>query len=295
VPKVSVVIPTYNCVCFLPKAIDSVLAQTYQDFEIIVVDDGSTDGTRDLMQSYLGKFPGKIRYFYQENQGLTARNTGIEHAGGHWIAFLDSDDLWVPERLEEEMHVADAQPDVGLIHANIMWMRESGELVGPADRQKKFLDSKIFENLLLWRADIACSTVLFRKEYCMQLGMIDKNLARLGAEDRYLWLRFAQQFKIIYVPKVLAYYRIRKESSSRKLDSMEKARVYIVNKFCKDKQYVYLKRAALSKIYRDLGDAFLLLNDFTNARRKYLQSLFWGPFLFWTWVNLCKAILRVKI
>lgn len=100
--KVSVVIPSYNCVKYLPSAIDSVLEQTYKDFEIVVIDDGSTDNTREVVEKYTRKYSEKVKYFYQSNKGPgSTRNRGIREAKGNYIAFLDSDDYFLPEFLEK--------------------------------------------------------------------------------------------------------------------------------------------------------------------------------------------------
>lgn len=105
-PQVSIVVPTYNRARYVIQAIDSVLAQTFRDYEIIVVDDGSTDNTKEILQSY----NDKIRYIYQTNKGVSAaRNTGICVAKGEWIAFLDSDDIWLPDKLEKQMKNADSE------------------------------------------------------------------------------------------------------------------------------------------------------------------------------------------
>jgi glycosyltransferase involved in cell wall biosynthesis len=113
-PRVSVIIPTYNCDRFLPEAIDSVLMQTYQDYEIIVIDDGSTDQTCQVLEAY----KHKIRYFYQQNQGsAVARNLGIKQAKGEFIAFLDADDFWLlPEKLAEQVNCFEQQPSLGSVH-----------------------------------------------------------------------------------------------------------------------------------------------------------------------------------
>jgi hypothetical protein len=137
--------------------------------------------------------------------------------------------------------------------------------------------------------------VLLRKSCCEQVGMFDVRLTRLGSEDRDLWLRVAEKYEVLYVPKVLAYYRIREGSASHQLDRMEQARLYIIDKFCRQRKYAHLRRRALAKIYRDIGDTFLFRNDFAKARHKYLQSLFYGPFSFWTWLNSAKSILKIKV
>src|SRR3989338_1124324 len=113
-PLVSVVIPTYNCARYLRETLDSVLEQTCQDFEIIVVDDGSTDDTRELVNSYARRCPDKVRYIHQENGGPSqARPTGIRPAGGAFLALLDADDKWTPDRLEKDIHVIEADPAIG--------------------------------------------------------------------------------------------------------------------------------------------------------------------------------------
>src|SRR5690349_3602213 len=108
-PKVSVIIPTYNRAQFIARAVDSVLEQTYKDFEIIVIDDGSSDNTQEILKAY----EGKIRYVYQQNKGISAaRNRGIQEAKGEYIAFLDSDDVWKPEKLSVQVAILDVNPHV---------------------------------------------------------------------------------------------------------------------------------------------------------------------------------------
>jgi glycosyltransferase involved in cell wall biosynthesis len=112
-PKVSVLIATYNRARMLGAAIDSVLAQSYQDFELIVVDDGSTDGTRELVARRYGS---AVRYIYQENRGRSeARNTGIKAARGDFFAFLDSDDAWLPEKLARQVRLLEQRPQIGIV------------------------------------------------------------------------------------------------------------------------------------------------------------------------------------
>src|SRR4030042_587586 len=112
-PKVSVIITTYNRVHFVCEAIDSVLNQTFKDFEIIVVDDGSTDNTKEALKRY----SKNIFYIYQSNKGRSqARNTGLKVAKGDYIAFLDDDDIWVPHKLEKQVAFMDSNPNIGLVH-----------------------------------------------------------------------------------------------------------------------------------------------------------------------------------
>ncbi len=293
-PKVSIITPTYNCATFLPEAIDSVIAQTYQDYELLLIDDGSKDHTAKLATDYQRRFPTKIRYIYQDNQGLAnARNTAIRAATGEFFALLDADDVWLPKRLEEEVRVMESDPQIGLVHANINWIAEDGTLIGIAERDQRYLSGPMFENIFLRRADIACPTVLFRKAACDRVGLFDPNLARLGCEDRELWLRIAQEFKVVYLNQVLANYRQRMTSMSRNREKMLAARRYVVNKMCvPGGPYANLKGQALGKIHRDLGDESLLAGHYSQARREYLESIRFNCFTPWTWINLFKTCFK---
>ena len=123
-PKVSVVIPTYNRQRLVQDTIDSVLRQTFGDLELIVIDDGSTDDTRRVLQDRYGT---RIRYVYQENQGESAaRNHGIALAGGEYVAFVDSDDLWHPQKLERQVEVFEADPGIGLGSTQAYWINYQG-------------------------------------------------------------------------------------------------------------------------------------------------------------------------
>ena len=295
-PKVSILIPTYNCRQFIREAIESVLLQTFQDFEILIIDDGSTDGTREVVMPFVKQFPDKIHYIYQENKGLPgARNTGWRKAEGEYIALLDADDKWCPHRLEEGLNIIEKDKAIGLVHANITRISETGEIVDTLKRDARFLSGAIFEHIFLRRADISCPTVLFRKECCQKIGFFDENLRHLGCEDRELWLRIAKEYKIVYLDRVLAYYRLSAGSMSHNAERMLTARHYVVDKFCPAGQNENLRKKALAKIYRDLGDEFLCSQRYEEARRQYQKSLSFDFVSFWPWLNLLKAILKLKV
>jgi glycosyltransferase involved in cell wall biosynthesis len=123
VPKVSVVIPTYNCSSYLKEAVDSVLNQTYRNYEVLVVDDGSSDGTRCTLEPYLDT----INYIYQENRGApAARNTGIRAATGEFIALLDADDVWLPEKLQLQMEYFESHENCSLVYTDMKTFDEHG-------------------------------------------------------------------------------------------------------------------------------------------------------------------------
>jgi len=297
-PKVSILIPSYNSAHFLPISIESALSGTYQDFEIIVIDDGSSDNTQEVMQSFIKKYPHKIRYIWQENKGLAvARNTGIAQAQGEYLALLDADDKWLPCRLQEGVRILDADSSIGLVHGNITYIDINDKEIRTPKRRVQFLNGFIFENIFLRKADIACPTVLFRRTCCQEAGGFDVNLSRLGCEDRDLWLRIAPQCKIAYIDKVLSFYRLTPQSMSQNIDKMTKARLYVIDKYCpQDDQSKYsLRNRALSKIFRDRGDGFLLQKDFISACQDYQKAIGYDPFAFWPWVNFIKSLLRRNV
>lgn len=293
-PKVSVIVPSYNNARFLPQALESALSQTYRDFEVIIIDDGSTDDTREVVERYLKRDPGRTRYIYQDNRGLAcARNAGIREARGALIALLDADDQWLPERLEETVKVIGADASVGLVHANITRVDEDGTMLETPRRDPRVLSGDIFVHIFLRDAHIACPTVLFRRECCDRVGLFDENLARLGCEDRELWLRISRQYKIGYIDKVLALYRVNDKGMSRDKGKMMKARLYVIDKFCPaggGRQK--LRKKALAKVYRDLGDEFLLEKKFNDSRKQYVKAIRLNPVSVWPWINLAKALCR---
>ena len=294
--KISVLVPTYNCVPYLKRALESVLNQTFKDFEIIVINDGSVDNTKKVVESYQKANPGKIVYIYQENQGVAvARNAGIKAAKSDYLALLDADDIWCPDRLEKGMETIGSDPGIGLVHANITRVDENGMTLSTPVRDLKYLTGPMFENIFLRKADIACPTVLFRKACCDEVGLFDPHLTRLGCEDRELWLRIARKFKIVYIDQVLALYRVRLNSMSNNQQKMLKARLYVVDKFFPSEKNDRLRRLALAKIYRDLGDEHLFRQQFKHAKERYWESITFNPFSFWAWINLGKSFIKLEV
>ena len=212
-PKVSVIIPTYNRADFIEDAVESVLCQTYKDYEIIIVDDGSTDGTEDVLQ----KYHNKIRYIYKSNGGeASARNTGIKHAQGAYIAFLDSDDLWLPERLKFGVQALDADKNIGLFFA------DCNRVFNGERESKTFFDyykpyaGFVFKQLFM-RCFIPMPTVILRKECFQKVGIFSESptpCADYDCTDYDMWLRVSACFKIDYIKMPLAIYRIHSKSIS---------------------------------------------------------------------------------
>ena len=193
--KISVIIPTYNRKHTLQRAIDSVLAQTFKPFEIIIVDDGSKDGTKEwLLQNY-----PSVQYIHQPNNGVSsARNKGIQISQGSWIALLDSDDEWMPEKLEYQSRFIELNRDSSFCHTNEIWIR-NGVRVNQMKKHKKF-GGDIFKHCLdICR--ISPSSSIIKKDVFEEVGAFDESLT--VCEDYDLWLRVTAKFNILFLDEPL--------------------------------------------------------------------------------------------
>lgn len=199
-PRVSIVIPTYNRSAIVRRAIDSALAQSFTDLEILVVDDGSTDDTRAALAGY----PERVRVIYQENGGpASARNHGMRLARGEYIGFLDSDDAYLPGNVEAHLRRFDERPEAGLVYCGIEILDRDGHplknvLPNPEDR------GLVLERLIRYNF-ITSSTVLMRRAAMEFAGPMSTRL--WFAEDWYYWLRVASRFPIEFVNEVLVRYQ----------------------------------------------------------------------------------------
>lgn len=198
-PAVSVIIPTHNRFPMLREAIDSVLAQTDPDYELIVVDDGSTDGTSSVPELY----GGRLRYFYQEQRGAAAaRNRGAAEAHGDWISFLDSDDLWLPGKLEVQKAAMEAAPGVPVSYTEEIWYRK-GVRVNPGNRHAKY-SGRIFERCLPL-CIISPSSVMMQKSLFHRAGGFCEEFP--VCEDYDLWLRISRIEPVLLIREPLIIKR----------------------------------------------------------------------------------------
>lgn len=204
-PLISVIIPAYNVSEFIGETLDSVFSQTFQDFEVIVINDGSPD-TREL-ERVLQSFPSKLNYIKQENQGAAAaRNAGVVAASGDLVAFLDADDLWLPSFLEKQLELLKSN-NADLVFADALLVGES-PLAGRTFMQVEPPRGEVTpENLLSVKVTVLTSTVLARKAPILEVGMFDVRMRR--GQDFDLWLRLAKAgARFAYRREVLANHRI---------------------------------------------------------------------------------------
>jgi len=195
-PFFSVIIPTFNRKDFLKIAIESVLEQTCRDFELIIVDDGSTDGTETILDNYEDQ---KIKYLLQENKGVSsARNRGLEESKGRFIAFLDSDDKWVDEKLETTIEYIDKYPDINIFHSEETWYKNK-KLHNQKNKHKKPDGYVYFKALPL--CCISISTAVIRRDVFDDIGVFDETLP--ACEDYDFWLRATQKYDVKLIPEYL--------------------------------------------------------------------------------------------
>lgn len=220
--KVSVIIPAYNSAAFIAETIRSVLAQTYDNVEIIVVDDGSTDATLDV----LSEFGEQITVLTKSNGGpASARNLAIRNSTGAYIAFLDADDLWMPEKLMEQVAFLESHPEVGMTYSEaLMFVEPFEEASGEKQIRGKigFTGETSFCHLLLGD-HIPNSTVLMRRNCVETIGWLNESRALVAVEDYEYWLRLARAFPIRAIAKPMAYYRVHAHNLMGEGDDIEKS------------------------------------------------------------------------
>ena len=192
----SVIIPTYNRRHLFDIALKSVLNQTYKDFEVIVVDDGSTDQTNEVINNFND---ARIKYLYQENHGVShARNRGLEISRGKFIAFLDSDDRWVPQKLGRAKEFIDRYPDIYIFHTDEIWYK-GGRLLNQKKKHKKPSGYAYLKALPL--CCIGMSTAVVKRELFEKIGLFDESLP--ACEDYDFWLRATHSFEVKLIAEKL--------------------------------------------------------------------------------------------
>lgn len=272
-PKVSVIIPSYNRAKLLGRAIDSVLHQTFSDYEIIVVDDGSKDNTKDVLKAY----DGKIKYIYQANRGISgARNQGIKEARGEYIAFLDSDDSWIPEKLAEQIKVLEANKNVGIVYSKLQMINDKGEHCGVKPKHKS---GKNFRELIEIGGDIPTSSVMARRECFEKVGVFDESLQQM--EDIDMWIRIAKNYDLYEITdKILAYYYRHDEQVTRNRMKVYEGLVGLYTKILNS--YEDAPKAVLTKK--------IAMNQYTLSRDCYANKLYTD-----SWRHVVAAIARYPL
>jgi len=204
-PRVSIITPVWNRASLVQQAVASALAQTFTNFELIIADDGSTDDSAARAMSSGDPRVSVLRLEHSGSPAVT-RNAALRHARGRYVAFLDSDDQWLPDKLAQQVRLLDARRDAGLVFGLASYFGESRERgeVGPKAQR---VPESIFDLLLMQGNFIQVSTVLVRREICELLGGFDESEAFRAVEDYDLWLRVTKRYPALFIPRVIARCR----------------------------------------------------------------------------------------
>lgn len=271
IPAVSVIIPTFNREKFIGAAIESILQQIYQDFEIIVVDDGSTDGTAEIIKL----FPtDKLRYIYQKNRGRSnARNHALSIAKGRYIAFLDSDDLYLPGKLELQVSYMEEHPEVDMIYTSAYCMDENGNSINHYYDAK--VSGRIYKDIAFFvPVTITLPTVMARREVFDKVGGFDEKMERF--EDTDMWRRISKHFFIAAISEPTCKLRTHSDNSLIAQDPQKivKALDYYASKIFREDADVGVitLRKGVSTLYRYYGYALLTQSERASLGRALLYK-----------------------
>ena len=224
-PKASVVIPAYNSLKYLPATMESVLRQTFNDFEVILVNDGSSDDTEHWVSQITDP---RVKLITQENQGLSgARNTGIAHASGEYIAFLDADDLWEPTKLEKQVLCLEENSEIGLVYTWVALIDENGNSTGRVF--KNYAENDVWHKLIEHNIVESGSVAMVRRQCFDTCGVFDRNL-RSFVEDWDMWLRIASRYPFKVMKEPLVYYRQHSTSASKNWEAMARSFEIVIEK-----------------------------------------------------------------
>jgi glycosyltransferase involved in cell wall biosynthesis len=271
--SVSAVIPTYNYGRFIGEAIQSVLEQTKRPQEIIVVDDGSTDDTQDVVRN----FGGDVKYIHQANAGVcSARNRGVMESTGEIIAFIDADDTMEPGSLEKQIPLF-AEEGVGLVHCGLrLFDHDTGETI---ELQLEGGEDAVADNLLLWEgAGIAGpGAILVTREAFDSVGGFDTDM-KVG-EDWDFCYRVARKFKVRFVPEPLLNYRSHAIAAHRNVREMERGmrRFYEKAFSTSDVSVLGLRRRAYGNFHKVLAGSYFVVGDYRNFARHAISSVWMRP------------------
>lgn len=303
--RISVVIPCFNSERYVLATLRSVLSQGWSDLEVIVVDDGSSDRSA----AFVAETYPTVKLIRQKNQGVAAaRNTGIRHATGDWIAFVDSDDIWLPGKLAAQWRALDKSPDARMIYgAWKVWgsidPEPSPELINALTKEAQdgdrwvgpsgWIYTSLLEDCVVWT-----STVLAHRSLFDEIGVFDSSMP-IG-EDYDLWLRASRVTQIIRVSKPLALYRMHNASITRRAPVENyKGRViaHAINRWGyigpdgKRAIRKYVRRG-LARSWSDFGSANLICSEHDAARSAALKAISLSPFEATAWVVLAKSLVR---
>ena len=285
---VSVIIPSFNREEYIDETIASVLNQTHRHLEVIVIDDGSTDAQKEKIEEWV-KRDKRVSYFYQSNKGVaSARNNGYYHAKGEFIAFLDSDDVWLSNNLSVKLDKF-SSGDYGLVHSDALVINENGE---SSNEIISGNEGNLINKMLAWQGNQipGPSSILVKREVLETVGGFDTNLSTSADQD--FFFRVAAKYKIGRVNKVTWHYRVHSSNMHKNISLMERDVLYVYRSAEKNKLFYsyWFKKYCFSSMYLVLsfswaGDGKNISKGIYFAMRSFISC----PFLFFS-----KMIERIR-
>jgi glycosyltransferase involved in cell wall biosynthesis len=274
-PKISVIIPAYNAERTLQETVESVQNQTFSDFEIIIINDGSTDQTLTISQNFVDP---RVKIFSYQNAGVSvARNRGIANAMGEFIAFIDADDLWTPDKLERQLKALSNNSEAGVAYSWTQTIDERGKPL--PHNHPVFLEGSVYADLLVSNFIANGSNILVRREVISQVGEFDADANIRGSEDWDYYLRLAAETHFTVVPDWQILYRQSSTSVSSNFEMMEASALAVVKKAYQSAplEYQHLKNKSLAWVYGySTQQALQRKDDWKNARialRKFCKAV----------------------
>jgi glycosyltransferase involved in cell wall biosynthesis len=270
---VDIIIPAFNAAKYLPAALESVSSQTFDDWQILLVDDGSTDNTAEVVAPFLDRFGSKIRFIRQSNRGLpAARNVAIQASTAEFLALLDADDVWLPCRLSESLKAFAERPQVGLAYGLVTHIDQEGRLGGTFEGNRRNAEGRIAPYIYMRKVELPCPTVTFRRRCIDEVGIFDETMR--ATEDRDLWLRIALRYEVAFVPKVIAYYRLSPNSMSADSQRMLKAQLHFIRKhYGSEGCGLRSRQIAWARVYKQQAETFKRRNQPWNALTSSLRAV----------------------
>jgi glycosyltransferase involved in cell wall biosynthesis len=280
-PTISVIVPAYNAEQTILETITSVQQQTFSDFELIVINDGSTDRTLELLNTVNDP---RLKIFSYPNGGVSvARNRGIARATGEFIAFLDADDLWTPDKLDLQLAALQQQPEAGVVYSWAYYMDERDKIFQISE--PIYFEGNVYTQLLVNDFVVSCSNCLVRRQAVESVGEFDPAVA--GAADWDYWLRLAAHWPFVVVPKPQVFYRISSGSMSAQVEFMERCNLRVIEKAFQAAplELQSLKNQSLANTYRYSAHLYLTRVGTADAVKQAAQRL-------WMAIRLYPLILQ---
>ena len=270
---VDVIIPSYNAAKYLPAAIESVISQTFDDWRIVIVDDGSKDNTAEVVAPFLDRLGLKIRYIRQDNRGVSAaRNNAIQASTAEFIALLDADDVWLPCRLSESLRVLIEEPQVGLTYGLITYIDPEGRVGSTWAGNLANTEGRIAPYIYMRAVELPSPTITLRRKCIDDVGVFDESLQ--VSEDRDLWLRIALRYDVAFIPKVLAHYRVSPGSLSKDPKQMVQAQLRFIRKhYGAEGCGLRARQAAMARSYKQQADNFKMRGQASAALGSSLRAV----------------------